>query len=88
MKTEDLKEEQRLQMASIQASTQKTLENRVSSALGVVEGTVVLKGDDQFIIEIPGNIKLQDARAILKKYRQNPGFPRKECHDVQATKNL
>lgn len=66
MKTEDLKEEQRLQMASIQASTQKTLENRVSSALGVVEGTVVLKGDDQFIIEIPGNIKLQDARAILK----------------------
>lgn len=61
----DLKPEQRQNMTEVQARLRRILENRVSAALGVVEGTVSTKGEDQFVIEIPGATDLQEARNIL-----------------------
>jgi SecD/SecF fusion protein len=43
----------------------RTLERRVSSSLGVVEGSVARKGETQFVIELPGYTNEKDAEAIL-----------------------
>ncbi len=65
MKTEDLTAEQRADLPSLRAHMQNVLTNRVGSALGVVEGSVIPKGDDSFIIEIPGFTDAQKARDTL-----------------------
>lgn len=43
----------------------QVLGKRVSSALGVVEGSVAQKGDDQFVIELPGYTDEASAEAML-----------------------
>lgn len=60
-----LTEEQRKEMPRIQRDLVKILEQRVSAALGVVEGTVARKGEDQFIVEIPGQTNIDEARQLL-----------------------
>ena len=60
-----LTDEQRKEMPRIQRDLVKILEQRVSAALGVVEGTVARKGEDQFIVEIPGQTNIDEARQLL-----------------------
>lgn len=46
--------DQRKNLGTIRSNVQRILENRVQSAMGVVEGSVTQKGEDQFVIELPG----------------------------------
>jgi SecD/SecF fusion protein len=54
--------------------TKTILENRISSVTGVAEGTVIIKGTDQIVVEIPGYADIEKAReqigtsASLKGY--------------------
>lgn len=57
--------EQRAEIASVRANMQRILTNRVTSGLGVVEGTVQYKDPDQFIIELPGATDENEARKLL-----------------------
>lgn len=49
----------------MQANLKKILEARVGSALGVVEGNVNSKGDDQLVVELPGFADIEKARETL-----------------------
>lgn len=51
--------------AVIQSNLKKILEARVGSALGVVEGGVNAKGDDQLVVELPGFANIDKARETL-----------------------
>ena len=51
--------------ATLQSSLKKILEARVGSSLGVVEGNVNAKGDDQLVIELPGFADIEKARETL-----------------------
>ncbi|QYK53343.1 MAG: protein translocase subunit SecD [Fimbriimonadaceae bacterium] len=57
--------EQRKNISRIQSQVQGNLERRASSALGVVEASVTTKGEDQFVVELPGATKVEDARTVL-----------------------
>ena len=57
--------EQLRDMPRIQRDLVKILNNRVSAALGVVEGSVTTKGTDQFVIELPGQEDIEAARSTL-----------------------
>lgn len=50
---------------TIRRNTIDVLERRVSSALGVAEATVQAKGDNQVIIELPGETDIKKAKSIL-----------------------
>lgn len=61
----DKEEEQRKNLPQIRQNLVKVLTSRVSAALGVVEGTVMPKGEDEFIVEIPGFTDVETARRTL-----------------------
>lgn len=65
MDMSELSPEQRERPAEVQSKVKNILENRVSAALGVVEGSVVSRGVDQFIVELPDMQDLEQARALL-----------------------
>lgn len=66
MKTEDLTAEQQQDIPYRQAQIARILNGRVSGSLGVSEGSVATKGEDQFVIEIPGFTDIEAARDLLK----------------------
>lgn len=66
MNTEELSPEQQKNPARVQSRVANVLENRVGSALGVVEGTVSVRGTDQFIVELPDIKNIEEARQLLK----------------------
>ncbi len=66
MNLNELTAEQQKNPARIQTRVAKVLENRVGSALGVVEGTVSARGTDQFIVELPDIKNIEEARQLLK----------------------
>lgn len=66
MNLDELTAEQQKNPARIQTRVAKVLENRVGSALGVVEGTVSARGTDQFIVELPDIKNIEEARQLLK----------------------
>ena len=57
--------EERKNIDEIRANVRRVLQNRVSSAIGVVEGTVQVKGDDQFVVELPGYQDVATAEKTL-----------------------
>lgn len=65
MKTEELTPEQRQNIDVVRANLQKILVARVSKNLGVVEGNVVAKMPDQFIVELPGFKDTGQAKEVL-----------------------
>lgn len=58
-------EEQRGNMERVQAQVQANLERRIGQGLGVNEGTVSTKGENAFVIELPGATDLAQAKAVL-----------------------
>lgn len=66
MDTSELTPEQLEQKSEIQSRLRSILEGRVGTALGVVEGAVTTKGDDQFIVEMPGATNIEEARRVLQ----------------------
>ena len=64
MDSSQLKPEQAKDPSVIQDRLKKILESRFST-LGVVEGNVLSRGADQFIIELPGFSDINQARSIL-----------------------
>ncbi|MCH8274238.1 MAG: hypothetical protein IH851_05560, partial [Armatimonadetes bacterium] len=44
----------------------RTLERRAQAGLGVQEATVFKKGDDRFVVELPGFTDEQEARDLLR----------------------
>ncbi len=50
---------------TIRSNVRHVLENRISQALGVVEGSVQIKGVDQFVIELPGERDVDKAEKVI-----------------------
>lgn len=65
MKTEELDPDDRQNLDVLRGRMQKILESRVAKGLGVVEGNVIAKIPDQFIVELPGMSDINEARAVL-----------------------
>ncbi len=65
MKTEELKPEQQKNLDQIRSNMTTILRERVSSGLGVVEGSVQAKGDNEFIVELPGFTNAEKAREMM-----------------------
>lgn len=60
-----LNADQKTHLQETQNRVKTILENRVSSALGVVEGSVITRGTDQFIVELPDQSDIESARKLL-----------------------
>jgi SecD/SecF fusion protein len=65
MDTAKLSNEQRQNLGDIQSRIQTILLNRATGAFGVAEPVVVPKGEDQFVIELPGYTNIDEARGII-----------------------
>ncbi|MCC6351253.1 MAG: hypothetical protein IT202_01950, partial [Fimbriimonadaceae bacterium] len=65
MDLSSLTQDQRQSLDLVRANTIRIMNSRVSSALGVVEGTVQPKGLDQIIVELPGETDIAKARGVL-----------------------
>lgn len=65
MKTEELKPDQKSNLADIRSNLIDILGKRVSASLGVVEGNVQAKGTEEFIIELPGFTDVKRARETM-----------------------
>lgn len=61
----ELKPEDKARLDEIKDKEEQILENRVHGNLGQAEGTVQAKGDNQFIIELPGYADIATARAKI-----------------------
>lgn len=57
--------EQRKDVAGITSRLITILETRISGALGVAEGSVMRKGEDQIVVELPGTKDIDRARDLL-----------------------
>lgn len=60
-----LSKESKQSASVVQSNLKRILEARVGSALGVVEGAVTAKGDDQLVVELPGFADIEKARETL-----------------------
>lgn len=76
--------EQRKELGRIQQNLVRVMNNRVSAALGVVEGTVQLKGDDELIVELPGFTDIEKARANMSSTAKLYAY---EASNVQSPGN-
>lgn len=65
MDTSQLSAEQKKAIATVRANILHILENRATGGFGATESTVSQKGDDQFIIELPGFTNLSEAESVL-----------------------
>jgi len=65
MDTSKLTAEQKGSLGSIREKVQTILINRASGSFGVAEPVVVPKGEDQFVIELPGFTNIDEARSII-----------------------
>jgi SecD/SecF fusion protein len=65
MDTSKLTAEQKSSLGSIREKVQTILINRASGSFGVAEPVVVPKGEDQFVIELPGFTNIDEARSII-----------------------
>src|SRR4029077_20450958 len=63
--TAQLTKDQLQDMDGVRSKLVTILTNRVSRGLGVTEGNVIPKGEDQFIIELPGQTDVQKAADTL-----------------------
>ncbi len=57
--------DQRKKIDTIRSNTLKVLQNRVQKSLGVNEGSVQTKGEDQFVIELPGEQDVAKAESAI-----------------------
>ncbi|MCW5936017.1 MAG: protein translocase subunit SecD [Fimbriimonadaceae bacterium] len=65
MDTSEISAEQKGRLGELQSKMKTILTNRASGAIGVSEPSVSAKGQDQFIIELPGFTNEDEARSIL-----------------------
>lgn len=57
--------EQRTRKAEYKENILSTLKNRASSSLGVAEPRVIAKGEDQYVVELPGATNADEAKRVL-----------------------
>lgn len=81
-----LTEEQKKNITRVQTQVQGNLERRASSALGVVEATVTTKGEDQFVVELPGATNVNDARTVLSSTAKVQVFHAKNVSTTKRSK--
>ena len=60
-----LKPEERKNLPDIQKKLQRILENRATGSFGVAEPSIVPKGDDQIVVEIPGFTDQEKAKSVI-----------------------
>ncbi|MBV6459354.1 MAG: Protein translocase subunit SecDF [Fimbriimonadaceae bacterium] len=65
MRTAELSAEQKQRLPEVRSNLHQILTNRVSAALGVVEGNVQQQGSDRFIVELPEFKDANKAREML-----------------------
>jgi SecD/SecF fusion protein len=65
MDTSKLSAEQKADLEGVRSRILTVLVNRAIGAFGVAEPIVVAKGDDQFVIELPGYTNTNEARSII-----------------------
>jgi len=66
--------EQRKDIKGITNRLITILESRITGALGVAEGSVMRKGEDQIIVELPGTKDMDRARALLSSTAKIIGY--------------
>lgn len=66
--------EQRKDINNITNRLITILESRITGALGVAEGSVMRKGEDQIIVELPGTKDMDRARALLSSTAKIIGY--------------
>ncbi|RYG31937.1 protein translocase subunit SecD, partial [bacterium] len=65
MDTTKLTPEQRADLPRVRSLVQSILVNRATGSFGVAEPVITPKGDDQFVIELPGFTDMKEAREII-----------------------
>ena len=65
MDTSKLTADQRSNIGLVRERLLQILQNRATGSMGVSEPTVVAKGDDQFIVELPGVKDIDEAKAVI-----------------------
>lgn len=60
-----VKADKTISLETVRQNTLKVMEDRVGKGLGVVDGVVQLKGDDQIIAELPGISNLEAAEKVI-----------------------
>lgn len=65
MDTEHMTAEQRGRQPIIQDDLVRILQSRASGGLGVAEPLVAKKGEDSFVIELPGYTNIEEARQLM-----------------------
>lgn len=65
MERKSLTADQVKNISRVQKVVEQNLDRRINQGLGVNEGTVATKGEDQFVIELPGATDLEQAKALL-----------------------
>lgn len=78
--------DQKKNIARIQAQVQSNLERRAGSALGVVEASVTTKGEDQFVVELPGATKVEEAKKVLSSTAKVQVFHAKNVSTAKRSK--
>lgn len=76
--------EQRKDIARITSRLITILESRITGALGVAEGSVMRKGEDQIIVELPGTKDMDRARALLSSTAKIIGYHAANVKTAQA----
>jgi len=78
--------DQKKNIGRIQAQVQSNLERRAGSALGVVESSVTTKGEDQFVVELPGATKVEEAKKVLSSTAKVQVFHAKNVTTAKRSK--
>lgn len=65
MDTAKLTNDQKADLPRLQSNLVRILERRADTGLGVTESVVQRKGEDAFVIELPGYTNIEEARAMM-----------------------
>ncbi|CAN5627490.1 protein translocase subunit SecDF [soil metagenome] len=100
MDTSKLTPDQKTNLPGLRELVQGVLVNRATGSFGVAEPVIVPKGEDQFVVEVPGFTNIDEARSIIGTSariefyharnlvsRGNPNAPYDEVKDTSATGN-
>lgn len=84
MRTDELTPEQKQRLPEVRSNLQQILTNRVSAALGVVEGNVQQQGTDRFIVELPEFKDAAKAREMLSSTAKIQAYWARNVNTQQA----
>ncbi len=85
MDTSKLTPEQRANVGLVRERLLQILQNRATGSLGVSEPTVISKGDDQFVVELPGLSNIDEAKNVIGSSASIKFYWAKNIRTTKAT---